>query len=184
MTEPYYTDDAVTLYHGDCRELTEWLAADILVTDPPYGIAWPAGRLHSERSRRDSATMSIQGDEDTAVRDEALALWGNKPMIVFGTWRRERPARTSHRLIWHKEGRHPGVSPAPFYPNDEEIYLVGSGWQGPPAPTVMTTTEQRAQQPAKVGHPTPKPIGLMESLISKCPPGVIADPFAGGGGPR
>ena len=30
-------------------------------------------------------------------------------------------------------------------------------------------------------HPTPKPIPLMERLIEKCPPGTIADPFAGSG---
>lgn len=31
------------------------------------------------------------------------------------------------------------------------------------------------------GHPTPKPVGLMEKLIERCAPGVIADPFAGSG---
>ena len=34
---------------------------------------------------------------------------------------------------------------------------------------------------AKLGHPTPKPVGLLERLVSKCPPGIIADPFAGAG---
>jgi hypothetical protein len=28
MTTPYYTDGQVTLYHGDCRELTAWLTAE------------------------------------------------------------------------------------------------------------------------------------------------------------
>jgi adenine-specific DNA-methyltransferase len=47
MTEPYYDDDFVTLYHGDCREVMASLPADsvgCVFTDPPYfrvkGDAW------------------------------------------------------------------------------------------------------------------------------------------------
>ena len=29
--------------------------------------------------------------------------------------------------------------------------------------------------------PTPKPLALMDQLINRCPPGAIADPFAGSG---
>ena len=28
---PYYADDLVTVYLGDCREVTGWLGADVLV---------------------------------------------------------------------------------------------------------------------------------------------------------
>lgn len=39
MTEPYYRDDQVTLYHGDCVDvLPEIAAADMVLTDLPYGM--------------------------------------------------------------------------------------------------------------------------------------------------
>ena len=47
--------------------------------------------------------------------------------------------------------------------------------------SVIETTETRHHAVQQAGHPTPKPVGLMERLIGRCPPGVIADPFAGSG---
>ena len=37
---PYYQDDLVTIYHGDCREILPTLepgSVDLVLTDPPYG---------------------------------------------------------------------------------------------------------------------------------------------------
>lgn len=42
---PYYTDDTVTLYHGDCESVLPSLSGvDLVITSPPYnlgGAPWP-----------------------------------------------------------------------------------------------------------------------------------------------
>src|SRR5690606_36429703 len=83
MTAPYWRDDHVTLYLGDCAEITEWLTADVLVTDPPYGRAWRQGR-HWDPRHTDDRHGGIDGDTDTTTRDNALKLWGRRPAVVFG----------------------------------------------------------------------------------------------------
>lgn len=36
----YYEDEYVELHHGDCRAVRGWTRAQVLVTDPPYGVAF------------------------------------------------------------------------------------------------------------------------------------------------
>ena len=182
----YYQDEHITLYHGDCLEITDWLQADILVTDPPYGMDHTArgtydpatGKTHKPQGRE-----RVNNDHTTEARDSALEAWGDKPALVFGTWRQPRPAETRHRLIWWKQGQPPGPLNAAFMLQDEEIYVMGKGWieTSPPMRTVIATNEHRSLEVTKIGHPTPKPVGLMEQLIERAPDGVIADPFAGSG---
>jgi site-specific DNA-methyltransferase (adenine-specific) len=180
--KPYFENELITLYQGDCLEITEWLEADVLVTDPPYGISWK-GITTGLNKGYDKHKKGIASDKSAQVRDKALELWGRKPAVVFGSWRVERPTSTEHRLIWHKQGQAPGPLNAPFMTQDEEIYILGKGFvsTSPPMRSVITTKENRSTEVAKAGHPTPKPIGLMETLIGRCPDGVIADPFAGSG---
>lgn len=185
--KPYYSDDLVTLYHGDCLEVTEWLEADVLVTDPPYGVKWVGVANYSRAGRTDRKTQGnlnpISGDHSTDVRDSALEAWGSKPAIVFGSWRMPRPIGTRHRLVWWKQGQAPGPTRNAFVTQDEEIYVIGEGWPKADSPmrSVIPTGESRSHAVVDVGHPTPKPVGLMESLLARCPAGVIADPFAGSG---
>ena len=170
-------------------EERSWLAGDVLITDPPYGIGYKSGnqyntseqRVNMERRGR---VRTVVNDHDTSARDSVLNCWGTRPVIMFGTWRVQRPPNVKHRLIWHKKGRSPGMANGPWYPNDEEIYVIGDGWIGNPTPTVFTSHEARQGSygaAALTGHPTSKPVPLMEHLIEKAPAGVIVDPFAGSG---
>src|SRR5699024_5541179 len=84
VVKPDYEDDCVTLYHGDCLEVTEWLGADVLVTDPPYGIAHrhkrTSGKTKHERRERSQERRAqggveyhgVANDNSTEARDLAL----------------------------------------------------------------------------------------------------------------
>lgn len=181
LTEPYYTDDHVTIYHGDCREVTAWLAADVLVTDPPYGIAYETGMDHRAGTNRDRV-RSVAGDADSDLRDVALEMWGVRPAIIFGSWKVQRPSGTKALLTWHK-GMNCGMGDLsiPWKPNTEEVYVLGSGFHGHRGSSVLDYQAPVSQSSWGRLHPTEKPVELMRDLVGKCPDGVVADPFMGSG---
>lgn len=178
----YYQDGQVTLYHGDCLDVAEWLSADVLVTDPPYGMSFQSSWTTERRP--------ISNDQDASVRDEVLRRWLFTPdtplrsAAVFGTWRVTKPDGISQVLIWHKHGAGPGMGDlsTAFGTSHEEIYLIGR-WQKRSVRrgSVITTESSPSGLTTRSGHPTPKPVGLMETIVSAAPDGVIADPFAGSG---
>ena len=194
MTAPYWSGDGITLYLGDCREITEWLAAEVLVTDPPYGIGYqrerrtwkkPVNRPNPYVMPAGRAT-TIQGDRDTGLRDEALAMWGHAA-LAFGDLKLAPPANTAKVLIYRKPpnaGTHGTV--AGFRHDIEAIYLIGKWPVGFGGLSSVLDTGARSQGndyscSGRYGHPHAKPVDVMETLIHACPPGVIADPFAGSG---
>ena len=180
----YYQDEYVTLYHGDClKEHREWLDADVLVTDPPYGMDYTGFGGRRGEPRREREAHAIAGDADPAARDKALASWGSRPAIIFGRWSVPRPSATRQVLIWDKSDNGPGMGALdlPWGPSFEEAYVIGRGFTGKRESSVLRVRGFTSGASARPNHPTPKPIALMEQLVEKCPPGVIADPFAGSG---
>ena len=187
--KPYYQDDSVTLYHGDCLELADlWTCADVLVTDPPYGIAWsvPEGAFNKELGRRKHGRghAGIRGDATTVVRDGALTLWGGgRPALMFGSFSAPSPQPTKQTLIWQKPANSGIFGSVNGWRRDvEAIYLLGP-WPSVPAQrsAVIRSGATAVASYVTGTHPHAKPLDLLETLIDTCPPGTIADPFAGSG---
>lgn len=180
---PYYADDLVTLFLGDCREVADWLAADVLVTDPPYGRGWKQGRTKNNgRHAWDDYHPGIAGDSDTATRDAALAMWGERHSVVFGDLMLAPPQGVK-QVLGYRKSPAAGTKGAfgGFRRDLEAIYLVGPWRGGLGGRTSVLASQGRAFVQTRYGHPHAKPVDVMEALISACPPGVIADPFAGAG---
>lgn len=172
---PYYADDLVTIYHGDARDVP--LAGDVMVTDPPYGIAY-RGKPSDARVLADR----IEGDDDTALRDLILARWSARPALVFGSWKRPRPVGTRMLLIWDTKGAL-GMGPMdlPWKPAHQEVYVLGTGFRGHRGSDVIVCAPVQAMGSNGRVHPNEKPVDLLRTLIGKCPEGTVLDPFMGSG---
>jgi DNA modification methylase len=177
---PYFQGDGITLYCADNQDCLAWLAGDVLITDPPYGMKYAGGSSQASWMERN---RPIEGDKDTTSRDMVLDGWGERPALVFGTWKCPRPAgRIRQLLVWDK-GDTPGMGDTamPWGPAHEEIYVFGEGWTGKRQSNVLRHNTLSGHSWDRPDHPTPKPVPLMEELVRYAPPGVIVDPFAGSG---
>lgn len=184
LPEPYYQDDHVTIYHADCLDLLPLILADVMVTDPPYGIGWSKGENKAANSKRHSG---IVNDESTATRDNALELWGNRPAAIFGSFAAIPPVGTKQTLVYQKPNDSGVVGSTNGYRRDvEPIYVIGS-WpkRSPTKSSVLRSKISNvggSSSPAgRTGHPHAKPPDLMRELILAIGPGVILDPFMGSG---
>ena len=181
----YYSDDRVTLYHGDCLEHPEWwTGADVLVTDPPYGIGWKKGFNRKASSR---AHAGIVNDEDTTTRDLALRSWGDRPGVVWGSYAAAPPDLVKQWLAMLKAPDAGIVGSVTGYRRDlEPVFLVGL-WPKRSArwSSLLATRSANVGGPVspatRYGHPHAKPLDVLELVLERCPSGVIADPFAGSG---
>lgn len=173
---PYYEDDAVTIYHGDCRELLPSVKFDFAVTDPPYGVGKTYG----------SSYVDAGGDE----------YWSWLQSIVDALSDSGRPVVMTHRVLalrhltgWDWVGAWVKLNEPqmrlfsmPVLPTWEPILCWGI--KGLPVAHRMDTFDRRPKQPGSCGHPFPKPIELMWDLIKWLDPvgdQVVLDPFAGSG---
>lgn len=168
---PYYDDGQIQIYHGDCREILPALdTVDLLLTDPPYGIAsvWQGGfgrgwktTAKSDAVFRNAWDMEAP-DLDTLMQCVSLA----KHAVVWGGNYFSLPPSRGW-LVWNKPERGFSLADAELaWTNRDNVIRVAD----------MPRSDHGRQ------HPTQKPLRLMKWCINFFPDAqTILDPFAGSG---
>jgi DNA modification methylase len=171
--KPYYEDDLVTIYHGDCLELLPELAFDVVVTDPPYGIS-----LSTDYSNLNGSTQvyaPIIGDN--APFDPTPFL--GHPCVMFGV--NHFAGAVPNVGTWHCWDKRDGTASNMF----ADFEMWWTSFQTGPSRLFryawIAGTHRGVNE--RVGHPTSKPLALMRHIIDddRTPPGTILDPFMGSG---
>jgi len=101
--DPYYSDDLVTIYHGDCREILPALTFDAVVTDPPYEIGYAGNHWDKTGVAFDPSLWSL-----------CLNGVNGGHLLAFGS------PRTHHRLM-------AAIEDAGFDIRDVICWLYASG---------------------------------------------------------
>lgn len=174
---PYYEQDGIVIYHGDCREILPAITdVDLVLTDPPYGIAL----TNHGRSDKD---WTIAGDKDQGLGNEVLGQLNHLPTITFaspmrpwlGTWRQH--------LVWDKGPAVGGGGDIPrcWKFSWELIQVARTPRLGGPRDQAVLKYWVSPQN--YKDHPAAKPLPLLRYLIEKASSegGKVLDPFMGSG---
>ena len=187
--KPYYQDDAVAIYHGDCRDILPQLEpVDLVLTDPPYFL--PAAHYQTRRGeQRSLGDLSILehffkdafNDWVSVLKDDGFAYvfcdGQSYPIFyraAYPLFHRLRP------LVWDKLTSINGFS----WRHQHEIIMF---CEMPNHPKINTgdgdVLKYRAVPIGERVHLAQKPVGLLAALIRKSLPlgGIALDPFMGSG---
>jgi len=200
--EPYYADESVTLYHGDCRELLASMperSVDAVITDPPFSARTHAMARSSSR-HAPAGGRALSGSKaqfDAITETEIAVLIADLGRIT----RRWVISSLDYRHAFHlEECPPPGLrvlrisvwvktNPMPIFSGDRP----GQGWES------FVSMHRADAKPTWNGggrsinyvgptvqsgdHPTAKPLPMVGDWVRLFtdPGDTVLDPFAGSG---
>lgn len=168
--KPYYEENGITIYHGDCREILPSLPkVDLVLTDPPYGMNYDTNGDRFTLGGR--SLPPVHGDDQPFDP----SLWLGYPYCVlwgFNHFPSSLPAGGC--LVYLKR------TDAAFgqFLSDAEIAWNKKGCG------VYAYRDAYFSIAGKRQHPTEKPEGLMRWSIERSgapETATVLDPFMGSG---
>jgi site-specific DNA-methyltransferase (adenine-specific) len=179
LPKPYYQDEAVTIYHADCREILPLIEFSLIITDPPYGINWNTDYTRFTHALTEAPRVNhpkVKGDTDPYLVDVVFGPW---ELICWGAhlfpW---KITTAGSWLVWDKRFDNGSAflsdAELAYWSVGKGVYIHKHTWQG--------MVKDKSGIPSKHYHPTEKPLGLMSWCIEKAKSKkVICDPFMGSG---
>jgi site-specific DNA-methyltransferase (adenine-specific) len=187
--KPYYDRDGITIYHGDALEILPELEADVLLTDPDYGVGMEySGTALSAKQASALLTAALSA---TRVRS------GHGVVFWSGSWKRLRVIERvvqrggwaiKHFNVWYKPNG-AGASGNGLARRFETYFWIvqpeaspkNSEWSRLPDCIDVSRVHRKMREGTK--HPSQKPEELMRRLIRffTMPGDTILDPFMGSG---
>lgn len=161
---PYYEEENITIYHGDCLEILSQLPkVDLVLTDPPYGVDKFIDRIGNSNwewielcRRLSKLIISFNGHCNIfeAPKPDGFIIWYKSNSNTPG-------GRIAFRNVWEPISIYGRIHP----PLDRDLI------------------EHPISLQNDIGnHPTPKPLSLFKKIITKlASSGFILDPFMGSG---
>lgn len=188
----------VTLYLGDCLEILPTLgdnSADMLVTDPPYGVGYDGGHFHNGDVNIKRSREKLVGDGDGSLYGRVLpqiARVCDGPCYMFYAATMSfnvfeavlaAGCKIHAIIVWHKTN----VKYASMwanYKNRYELLLYFKPkrstlrWIGP---SDENTIWEMKRDSCCQFHPTQKPVAVMARAIGNHYAYNVLDPFMGSG---
>lgn len=181
--QPYYSDKGITIYLGDCRDVLPFLAADVVLTDPPYGISGSSGRINKTRGKGNYQAAFT--DDEQYIRNVAAPVMrelierigcvvmtpGNRHFCLypqpdsFGAF--YQPASTGLQVFGNADA--------------QPIFYYGKNALG--RNMGVPCSYQLTETPPTIDHPCAKPFKAWRRLLSNISQEhhIILDPFMGSG---
>jgi DNA modification methylase len=190
---------------GDSTSITDFdklcsEQADMIFTDPPYGMEYGGGRAEGSTKKGDKvkAHGMIKGDDlkgndlINLVRDALTTTYlktksGASAYICF-TWRTyaefedaliKAGLKVKNCIVWNKKSI--GLGNSHYRPQHEFIFYCGEQWYGDKSQSDVW--ELSRGDTSKYVHPTQKPVQLIEKAIKNSSKSgdIVIDCFGGSG---
>lgn len=203
---PYYQENGITIYHGDCREVLPSLSpVDVVIADPPYGqtsLKWDR-RVADWVPLLPSQVLWCFGSLRLFLEErEMFDGWKMAQDLIWqkhngSSFHADRFRRVHEQIVQFYRGKWADIYKSPVRTLDATARAIRT--KGRPThmghidrtPYVSLDGGPRLQRSVIAAkschgvaqHPTQKPLEIIHPLIEySCPPdGTILDPFIGSG---